>query len=151
MHCSTWGNKAEYIKISSNGPNALDFHIAFHIGQIATNDPTAYFHIISKDTGFDPLIQHLKSRNVFAARSLRVSAIPLVKAVNTKSPTERLAIIITHLQRLKNSKPGTLKTLSNTIGTIFQKQLTSPEIDTMIKGLESKSLIKINETKAQNS
>ena len=28
------GSKAEYIKISGNGPNALDFHIAFYIGQI---------------------------------------------------------------------------------------------------------------------
>ena len=54
------GSRAEYIKMSGNGPNALDFHIAFYIGQISTQDPTAYFHIISKDKGFDPLIQHLK-------------------------------------------------------------------------------------------
>ena len=48
------GSRAEYIKISGNGPNALDFHIAFYIGQMSGLDPAAYFHIISKDKGFDP-------------------------------------------------------------------------------------------------
>ena len=78
------GSKAEYIKIAGSGSNALDFHIAFYIGQLATQDPTAYFHIISKDTGFDPLIQHLKTKKIFAARSRDVSEIPLVKVANTK-------------------------------------------------------------------
>jgi hypothetical protein len=52
------GTRAEYVKISSNGSNALDFHIAFYIGQLAAHDPAAYFHIISKDTGFDPRQLH---------------------------------------------------------------------------------------------
>jgi hypothetical protein len=48
------GAKAQYVKISGNGSNALDFHIAFYIGHLGAVDPTAYFHIISKDAGFDP-------------------------------------------------------------------------------------------------
>ena len=51
------GADAEYVRIEGNGPNALDFHIAFYIGNIAAKDPDCYFHIISKDTGFDPLIK----------------------------------------------------------------------------------------------
>lgn len=27
--------RAEYIRISGNGSNALDFHIAFHIGELS--------------------------------------------------------------------------------------------------------------------
>ena len=57
-----FGGNAKYIKISGNGPNALDFHIAFYVGELSKIDPEAYFHIISKDTGFDPLIKHLKER-----------------------------------------------------------------------------------------
>ncbi|NIA27393.1 MAG: hypothetical protein GWP02_04995, partial [Desulfobulbaceae bacterium] len=52
------GNDARYIKISGNGQNALDFHIAYYIGELAGKDADAQFHIISKDKGFDPLIQH---------------------------------------------------------------------------------------------
>ncbi len=56
------GGKTGYIMISGNGPNALDFHIAYYIGRLAAENPNAYFHIISKDTGFDPLIRHLKTQ-----------------------------------------------------------------------------------------
>jgi hypothetical protein len=62
------GERAEYIKIAGVGPNALDFHIAYYIGRIACDEPEAFFHVISKDTGFDPLIQHLKDRKIFCGR-----------------------------------------------------------------------------------
>ena len=52
------GSRAQYVEMSGTGHNALDFHIAFYIGRIAATDKDAFFHIISKDTGFDPLIAH---------------------------------------------------------------------------------------------
>ena len=73
------GTRVTYIKIAGNGRNALDFHIAYYIGRLALEDPTAYFHIISKDTGFDPLIQHLKSQKIGASRSKEIGEIPLLK------------------------------------------------------------------------
>lgn len=62
MALQRMGNRATYIKITGNGSNALDFHIAYYIGEISVNNPKASFHIISKDKGFDPLIKHLKER-----------------------------------------------------------------------------------------
>ena len=60
----TWlhepGENGQYVKISGNGKNALDFHLAYYVGELATNDPEVYLHVISKDTGFDHLIKHLK-------------------------------------------------------------------------------------------
>jgi len=50
---------AEYLMLESGGSNALDFHIAYYIGVLSVQEPSAQFHIISKDTGFDPLIKHL--------------------------------------------------------------------------------------------
>jgi PIN domain len=141
------GNKAEYIKISGNGSNALDFHIAFYIGQLAASDPTAYFHIISKDTGFDPLIQHLKSKKLFAARSRDVSEIPLVKVANTKTPIEKIAVIVANLQQRGASKPRTVKTLLSTVSSIFQKQLSELELAELLKDLQAKSYVIVNGTK----
>ena len=62
------GSRAQYVQMSGTGHNALDFHIAFYIGRIAATDKDAYFHIISNDTGFDPLIAHLKQEHVLADR-----------------------------------------------------------------------------------
>jgi hypothetical protein len=33
-----FGKEARYIKISGNGPNALDFHIACYLGQLSSED-----------------------------------------------------------------------------------------------------------------
>jgi hypothetical protein len=108
------GTNASYIKISGNGPNALDFHIAFYVGQLSAAEPDAYFHIISKDAGFDPLITHLKSKKIFASRSNDVMEIPIVKAANSKTPVEKQAVILANLKQRGSSKPRTIKTLSST-------------------------------------
>jgi hypothetical protein len=145
------GNRAEYIKISGNGSNALDFHIAFYIGQIAAHDPTAYFHIISKDTGFDPLIQHLKSKKLFAARSRDVSEISAVKVAIAKAPAEKIAVIIANLQQRGASKPRTVKTLLSTIGSIFQRQLSEQELAKLLSDLQTKSYVTVDGTKVSYS
>jgi len=91
--------KAEYVEISGNGPNALDFHIAYYIGCLSAMDKDAFFHIISKDTGFDPLIAHLKSRKVFCQRSVRIEDIPLLRTLSAASAIEQADAVIDNLRR----------------------------------------------------
>lgn len=176
------GSRAEYIKISNNGSNALDFHIAFYIGQISVKEPDAFFHIVSKDTGFDPLIAHLKGRKIFSSRSKEVSEIPIIKAaanspvvipVSTPvtqlaskpaafiAPTpvtkktsdvkiieDRVKLIVEDLKRRGTSRPRVVKTLSNTIRSIFQKKLSELEVEELINALLSRGIIIIiNSTK----
>ena len=109
------GERASYIKIAGNGSNALDFHIAYYIGQLATKEPDAYFYIVSKDTGFDPLIQHLKSKKINARRVKNVTDLPLVKVAASKSKPDRVSVVITNLTQRGDSNPRTLKTLASTI------------------------------------
>ena len=151
MALQRMGSKAEYIKISGTGSNALDFHIAFYIGQIAASDPTAYFHIISKDSGFDPLIQHLKTKKISAIRSRDVSEIPLVKITHAKDPAEKIALIVTKLQQQATSRPRTVKTLLSTVNALFQKQLGEPELDAMLKELQAKGFVTVTDTKVTYS
>lgn len=145
------GPNASYIKISGNGTNALDFHIAFYIGQIAAADPDAYFHIISKDTGFDPLIAHLKTKNILACRSRELGDMPIVKVANSKSPSEKLSAIVANLKPRGASKPRTVKTLSSTINSLFQKTLPQTELTHILKLLEDQGLISITGTKVAYS
>jgi hypothetical protein len=119
------GNRVEYIKISSNGSNALDFHIAFYIGKIAASEPDSYFHIISKDSGFDPLIEHLKSKKIIPSRVKSISEIPLVKISNSKSTSEKASTVISNLAQCGASKPRTLR---STINSLFQKSLYATQL-----------------------
>jgi len=67
------GSSAEYVILETPGANALDFHIAYYVGALACEDPSAFFHIISKDAGFDPLIKHLRAKKLFVQRSTRIA------------------------------------------------------------------------------
>ncbi|MDY0391068.1 PIN domain-containing protein [Desulfobulbus oligotrophicus] len=145
------GSSASYIKISGNGPNALDFHIAYYIGHLAATDPDAYFHIISKDTGFDPLIAHLKAKKILACRSQDITDMPIVKAANSRIPSEKIAVVVANLKQRGASKPRTVKTLSSTISSLFQKALVEEELAALLKLMEKQGLVIINDTKVTYS
>lgn len=141
------GERGEYIKIAGNGRNALDFHIAYYIGKIAAGDPSAFFHIVSGDVGFDPLLQHLKSNKIFADRVKTIEEIPLLKTAGAKAPAEQLEIIVKKLEQLKASKPRTVKTLSSTISSLFQKKLSDEEVAAHIQTLASSGQLAVVDTK----
>jgi len=70
------GDRFEQIDIAGHGKNALDFHIAFYLGECLTLSRGTRCVVLSKDKGFDPLIKHLVRRTarVFrrtCARALR--------------------------------------------------------------------------------
>ena len=145
------GANAEYVRISGHGKNALDFHICFYIGQLAAQDPAAYFHVISKDGGFDPLIRHLRSRKIFCARSSSVDDIPLVKAGVRKSPSERAQLFIEMLRRPGATKPRAVKTLSSAIAAFFQKQITDAEVEAVIAAMQESGFISLADGKVSYS
>jgi PIN domain-containing protein len=141
------GDRAEYIKISGVGANALDFHIAYYIGQRAAHEPSAYFHIISKDTGFDPLIEHLRSKKIYAGRAEAIADIPAVKALNSKSPQERVAFTVARLRKLKAAKPRTVKTLKSAVSRFFLNQLPEDDVGAIVQTLVKGGYLQITETK----
>src|SRR5256885_2209375 len=61
------GERFVPIDIEGQGKNALDFHIAFYLGEYLARSPDTPCVILSKDKGFDPLIKHLVKRG-FAVR-----------------------------------------------------------------------------------
>lgn len=54
------GGDAKVIKMGGTGPNALDFRMAYHLGRLCLQEPGAYFHVIAKDKGLDPLLEQLR-------------------------------------------------------------------------------------------
>ena len=138
------GNDAKYIKISGNGQNALDFHIAYYVGELAGKDADAQFHIISKDRGFDPLIKHLQGRKVRIKRVKDIAEIPLLRVPVSTSSDEKIAAIVKNLGGRGQSRPRKVKTLENTINNLFTKKLDKDELSTLTKELQKRKLIVVN-------
>jgi len=140
------GNDARYIKISGNGQNALDFHIAYYVGELAGKDPDAQFHIISKDKGFDPLIAHLRSRKIRIQREKDIGEIPLLRVPTSTSMDEKVAAIVKNLGGRGQSRPRKVKTLENTINTLFTKKLDKNELASLVKELQKRKLIVVKQS-----
>jgi hypothetical protein len=143
------GDKAEYVKISASGRNALDFHIAYHLGRLvevgaklAQQDPTYY--IISRDTGFDPLVRHLKARNITAERSRDLAELPFLKISAEKPDDEKIRYIVKNLVGRAQSRPRKRKTLANTISSLF-KNVDQTELDHLMELLIQRKLVEIKD------
>ncbi|MBT3191507.1 MAG: hypothetical protein HN341_03025 [Verrucomicrobia bacterium] len=138
------GTDAEYVKMSGNGPNALDFHIAYYIGELAAKEPKACFHIVSKDSGFDPLIRHLTTKKIRVFREKSVAEIAVLRISNTASPDERLAAIVKRLVSLGQCRPRKVKTLTNTINALSQTKLAADELSAIITEMKNSKLITVD-------
>ena len=70
------GGQVEFIQSERSGKNALDFHISFYLGRLipdperavsATERLTRFF-VVSKDSGFDVLLSHVRELGYRATR-----------------------------------------------------------------------------------
>lgn len=141
------GSDAEYVLLETSGSNALDFHIAYYIGALSIQEPTAFFHVISKDTGFDPLIKHLKSKGVLSQRSVSIGDIPFFKPSLPTTEAAKLAVAIADLVKSKASKPRTKKTLISTLHALFKKELTEQQLSMLFASLCKKGIVLVDGSK----
>ncbi|WP_455232074.1 PIN domain-containing protein [Geopseudomonas aromaticivorans] len=149
------GERGEYIKIHGNGPNALDFHIAFYMGELAAKDEGCFFHVLSRDTGFDPLIAHLKHRKIFAKRSERIEDIPLLAVTqqqNVEQPQQPqqgkqdiCSEAINFLRKAARTRPSKLPALENALKAHFRKVLGGNDHQKLVSQLRSKKIITVGE------
>ena len=138
------GSNGSYVQISNHGPSALDFHIAYYIGKLSAAHPDAYFHIISKDKGFDPLIKHLRDQKIFCARSASVLEIPLIKSTDKLPPRQRAADFSEKRIASAKARPATVMSLQRAILSHFHKALTGKEVDEVLEALIAAGHVVVN-------
>ena len=140
------GKDARYIKIAGTGQNALDFHIAYYVGLLAAKEPDASFYIISKDKGFDPLVRHLNSKKIHTQRQKDLGEIPFLQLSKTTSVDEQITAIVKNLGGRGQSRPRKVKTLQNTINSLFTKKLNQAELTALVKELQKRKLIVVDQS-----
>jgi hypothetical protein len=138
------GFNGSYVQISGHGPSALDFHIAYYIGKLSAAHPASYFHIISKDKGFDPLLKHLKDQKIFCSRWASVLEIPLVKSTDRLPPSQRAAHFYEKRIASSKARPATVMTLQSTILSHFHKSLSGEEVAEVLEALTAAGHVVVN-------
>jgi hypothetical protein len=135
------GDRARYVEIDGSGPNALDFHIAYYIGELAAADPTGNFHIISRDRGFDPLIRHLKGKKIQVRRESDLAEIPNLRIPKKAKKDDKIAAIVKNLVSRGQSRPRKVKTLQNVMNNLVSENLNEAELSALVDELQKRKLI----------
>jgi hypothetical protein len=147
----------QLVRLASSGRNALDFILTYYVGRAAAFDPTGSFHIISKDTDFDPLVEHLLSKRIDVRRhdsfatltfvdqvkkSTRVSGVGAVKPKSrlkskgsSKIADERTIRVLEHLGRPSATHPKNKKKLVSYLVAYFGHKITEVEALKLIDNL----------------
>ncbi|MEO1244325.1 MAG: PIN domain-containing protein [Pseudomonadota bacterium] len=140
------GDRAEYVFISGSGRNALDFHIAFYLGELAAGHPDTEFFVVSRDRGFDPVIRHLnEERNIGAKRVADVAEIPSLRISAGTSQDEQIQAIVKNLKSRGRSVPRKVSTLKNTIRSLIAERFTDEQLDELIATLKKQRIIEVNQ------
>lgn len=151
----THAASVEFVRLTSSGRNALDFTLAYYMGRAVAADPGGSFHIVSKDTGYDPLIDHLQSRHIRVRRHMDFSQLTfsatgkaqlaaaepgavspaLTSPFKTVAGSGPLARVRAHLCAHATNRPKRRKTLISHLSALLGKQPPATGIESLVDAL----------------
>jgi len=123
------------IEVREQGRNALDFHIAFHLGRVVSENPSARCIILSADKGFDALVGYME-RNGYDCRRVpnQFEWLPPLTD-NAKRVVDQLAKV----ERPK--RPRKRDTLRRHAESRFGGRLTDSDLSQLMAELFDKRLV----------
>jgi hypothetical protein len=158
------------VEAGRSGKNALDFVLSYLIGVQTMTDRTGHFHILSRDKGFDALIEHLKKNDIFADRHEIFARIPALlgstaaarpataaprKAVGERAPRrerkspsapaapDRVKETVDWFAHHIANRPKTRTKLLSHLHTHFGKRMSTAELDAIVSELTTRDSIEI--------
>ena len=147
----------QLIRLASSGKNALDFTLAYYVGRAVSAAPSAYIHIVSKDTGFDPLVEHLRSRHIHAHRHDSFAtltfcgtakAAPVSSKPEPAGKEEPLNRVLEHLRKNLTNRPKKKKTLLSHLKCHLGKDATDADAAKMLEELRESRHLSIGDKDA---
>jgi len=160
----------EMIRLTSSGRNALDFALAYYLGRVVLADPCGHFHIVSKDTGYDPLIGHLRTKHIAVRRHDDFTTLTFTAETKLRTPTSRtvaqnpkthskakmpLSIldqqeshVLEHLRKVTSTRPRNEKKLISWLIACLGHKITETEALNLVKHLSQAGHLTIGEKAA---
>ncbi len=81
---ASFGTGATAVPISKSGKNALDFHLSFYIGYIASRNPDSKMVVVANDKGYEPMLEHAKAMGFVVRRQSHGEVKPPAKKAAAK-------------------------------------------------------------------
>jgi len=123
------GARVEWVKVEGNGSNALDFYIAYHLGCRFTQSQKAQCFVLSRDTGFDPLVRYLTGKGF---RCQRISSLAELEPSCGDTAESGYQRLVECLAKAEKNRPRTRAKLANHVSAMFHKKLPDREVKRLI-------------------
>ena len=133
--------QVQLVETGRSGKNALDMVLAHYVGAIRFQDPEGYFHIVSKDKGFDALVGHLNDNGAFSRRHVSFSEIPVLM-----NSDERARLVSKNLTEHPNARPKKRKALESKIQAAFGRALSEADVAETIQCLVREKTVLLSDT-----
>jgi hypothetical protein len=130
------GERLKLVEIDGSGKNALDFHIAFYLGEILSRAPGTKCVVLSKDKGFAPLVKHLSARglNIEQADSLPPAMVVRAKPAPVEDP--HYARVLKALEKQdKRALPHTREKLQKHVANMVNGKGVDERVPKLVKRL----------------
>jgi PIN domain-containing protein len=157
----------QLVRLATAGKNALDFTLAYYVGRAVAADPTGFFHIVSRDKGYDPLVAHLRSKHIHVLRhndfaALASSSSPAVSippvpppSIKLKAPpkpnalphvlSEQATQVLMHLNKVSTTRPRTQKKFISYLIAYRGHKITDADAMAIIEELRQHRQLAIDE------
>jgi NTP pyrophosphatase (non-canonical NTP hydrolase) len=102
---ASFGAGVTAVPISKTGKTALDFHLSFYVGYIASRNPASTMVVVANDKGYEPMLEHARGMGFVvrrqshgptkpaakkaAAKKVAAKKSPATKTVATKTPAAK--------------------------------------------------------------
>jgi NTP pyrophosphatase (non-canonical NTP hydrolase) len=88
---ASFGSGATAVPISKTGKNALDFHLSFYMGYIASRNPDSKMVVVANDKGYEPMLEHAKAMGFVVRRQPHGEVKPPAKRAAAKKVAAKKA------------------------------------------------------------
>lgn len=112
-----FGKRTHLVRLQKSGKNALDFYLSYYLGQITATDSQAIIGILSRDGGYDVLVEHI-AENQHAQNIIRLATLDEIQTPTQTLNEENLAA-------LPEKQPESSSTAHKSILPFFQAALTA--------------------------
>lgn len=152
MAAQKLGDRLRWQRVSTSGKNALDFFIACELGRVHALEKCAHCVVVSNDTGFDPLIKHLRSVGLHCVR--KGSAVGQAHATGSSRRTQLSGSlpdgyerVLEMLKKSAKNRPARHSTLKSHIKAHLQGDKSDKEIEQLIACLQAEGRVALNGAK----
>jgi NTP pyrophosphatase (non-canonical NTP hydrolase) len=131
-HHASFGDRATLVPIARTGKNALDFHLSFYMGYIASRHPEARFVVLANDQGYGPLVDHAAELG-FAARQVGFGAVALapVPGLDLEPLVRKVEVSL----RKTTSRPAKESALVAAITSLMGQAADAESVPAVLSGL----------------